>query len=252
VVFLRSIINESTGGPHCEIEVLFRAAGDLPKRLGNLSAALSGQHLLQAKIYPLYAKCDAFYCALTMGQNGASMESVCQSIKEALGNDIISLKHKLVSASESAGRHEPTRYGSLDENGWATLLRSLASNFGTGAFSAICSTGLEMGSSRGIGLAQQNGCEDRFTLLMRGLDTLQGCGWGKYQLFKTGALPHNIEVRVFDNLECKAAMSVPRFENSFVRGYITGLLRSLLSDNIMVREERCIRKGDCYCSYVVE
>ena len=249
---MRSVINDPVGEHYWELEVLFRTAGDLPKRLGRLSDALRGQHLLHAKMYPLYEKCDTFCCAFTLGLRGVSMEGMHHSIREALGKDVVSLKHKLVSQSEFSRSKEPPRYGSLDEAGWAVLLQSLAGNFGTGALSAIHSTGLEIGASKGRELAQLHAREDWFMLLMKGLDALQSSGWGKYQLLKTGTLPHNIEVRIFENLECKAAMSVHPFENSFTRGYITGLLRSLLSDNIMVREERCIRKGDCYCSYVVE
>ncbi len=203
-------------------------------------------------MYPIYEKCDAFCCAFTLGLRGVSMEGMSHSIRDALGKDVISLKHKIISRSEAAEHHELPRHGSLDENGWAVLLHSLAGNFGTGAFSAIHSTGVEIGNSKGKELAQQHAQEDRSMLLMKGLDALQSSGWGKYQLLKTGSLPHNIEIRIFDNLECKAAMSVHPFENSFMRGYIAGLLRSLFNDNIMVREERCIRKGDDYCSYIIE
>lgn len=235
-----------------ELEVLFRTAGDLPKRLGSLSTALKGQHLFHAKMYPLYERCDAFCCAFTLGLHGMSMEGICHSIKNALGKDVISIKHRLISNTLLPAKNGSPRSGSLDETGWGVLFRSLADNFGTGALSALHSTGVEMGGSKAKELTQQHPPEDRSLLLMKGLDALQNNGWGKYQLIKTGPLPHNLEIRVFENLECKAAMSVSQFENSFLRGFFTGLLRSLFSDNIMVREERCIRKGDPYCSYVIE
>ncbi len=246
------MIDNSAIEHYWELEVLFRTAGDLPKRLGSISTALKGQRLLHAKMYPLYEKCDAFYCAFTLGLHGMSMEGISHSVKDALGKDVISIKHKLVSNASLAAHSGSPRCGSLDENGWSVLLHSLADNFGTGALSAIHSTGVEMGASKAKELAQQRPQEDRFMLLMKGLDALQSNGWGKYQLLKTGPLPHSLEIRVFDNLECKAAMSVNQFENSFMRGYFTGLLRSLFSDNIMVREERCIRKGDEYCSFIIE
>ena len=83
----------------------------------------------------------------------------------------------------------------------------------------------------------------------------QMLGYGRLESVKLDDRKREAVVRVYDSFECSLFLGVGEIRAGFARGLIGGWLAARWgvekAENMVVREEKCIAKGDPYCEFRV-
>lgn len=234
-----------------ELEVFFQSRDRMSRNIKKLMGILKDNGIIAARIARLQDKCGAIGCAIILSIKGLTIERIINAVKDAFGKEMVSISSNPIT-SESATSQVPEKtVASLNAESWGILIRSLSETLGTGASASLYSAGMEIGELSAKGLLLSRPKQDRFLLLMECLESFQDSGWGSYHIVKNGSLPYDLEVRIFNCLECRATMAISGYESPFTRGQLTGMVRSLFNENLTAVEKRCIKKGDPYCTFVI-
>jgi len=75
-------------------------------------------------------------------------------------------------------------------------------------------------------------------------------GWGRLEVVQGKAEPFEVVFRLYDSFECKGASSEAP-NSDFMRGYVTGYIKSLFKKNVMCTEVHCVATGHDYCEFLV-
>lgn len=76
-------------------------------------------------------------------------------------------------------------------------------------------------------------------------------GYGKLEILKIDDARREAVVRVYDSFECELFKSTGEIRAGIIRGFVGGWLAARWgvekAEDVIVREEKCIAKGDSYC-----
>ena len=141
----------------------------------------------------------------------------------------------------------------LDVAGLAAMLDWLDRTFETGGHAILFDMGLEAGKSIARGL------ERRFGLFGRQafetfLAMCTAMGFFTYELVGFDAESRQAIVHLFHSFECEPfrERGERRTRSHLLRGMVAGALETVFGCPMMVRETRCVARGDGYCEFVAE
>jgi len=233
------------------LEVLFQSRERISRNIKKLMGVLKDNGIIAARIARLQDKYDAIGCAIILSIKGLTTEGIINAVKDAFGKEMVSISSKPISLESASPQIPEKTAASLDVEAWGILIRSFSETLGTGACTSLYTAGMEIGELRAKGALLSQPKQDRFPLFMECLESFQNSGWGSYQIVKNGSLSYDLEVRIFNCLECRATMAISGYDNSFTRGQLTGMVRCLFNENLTATEKACIKKGDPYCAFII-
>lgn len=234
-----------------ELEVFFQSRERISRNIKKLMGVLKDNGIVAAKIARFQDKCGAVGCAIVLSVKGFTAEGIVNAVKDAFGKEMVSISSKPIAHESAISQIPEKTAASLDAEAWGILIRSFSETLGTGASASLYTAGMEIGELSAKRALLSRPKQDRFLLLMECLESFQNSGWGSYQIVKNGSLPYDLEVRMFNCLECRASMAISGYDSPFTRGQLTGMVRCLFNENLTVTEKACTRKGEPYCAFII-
>ena len=141
----------------------------------------------------------------------------------------------------------------LDVAGVSAMLDWLDRTFETGGHAILFDMGLEAGKSvvrglkRGFGLFGRQAFETFMAMCT-------AMGFFKYELISFDAESRRAVVRLFRSFECEPfrGRGERRTRSHLLRGMVAGALEAVFGCPMMVKETRCVARGDECCEFVAE
>jgi hypothetical protein len=199
-----------------------------------------------------------FYGVLDFSDKSESKAAIEKEIRAHFGNSLVSLEFTNTNIPGLAYNVKgfplvlevigsPVSVTAFTLPFLSYTFRAIYETFGVGGLSIIWLSGREsIESIRPLkNLALDNRQKIEVALIQ-----LQLLGWGTFELVELSA--KNFVVRVYNNFECIATKDLKGYQNSFMRGVMTGLASILADKKGNCVEKRCIRRGDSCCEYSLE
>ena len=141
----------------------------------------------------------------------------------------------------------------FDVAGVAAMLDWLDRTFETGGHAVLFDMGLEAGRYIVRGLERRFGLFGRhaFEVFMAMCTAM---GYFKYELISFDAESRRAIIRLFRSFECEPfrERGERRTRSHMLRGMIAGALEAVFGCPMMVKETRCVARGDDCCEFVAE
>lgn len=134
---------------------------------------------------------------------------------------------------------------------WRTLFQGLIKRFGAGGMTLLWFMGNDAGEGKGLDLIKLKGSLTNVDRIKIALARLQSFGWGVFELVECDEKTNKIVIRVKENFEENAAKDIKGYQNSFLRGFLVGLISLLFNSPCRGIETKCVNKGDPYCEFVI-
>ncbi|MEM4217734.1 MAG: 4-vinyl reductase, partial [Candidatus Methanomethylicaceae archaeon] len=132
-----------------------------------------------------------------------------------------------------------------------TLFQGLIKRFGAGGMTLLWFMGNDAGEGKGLDLVKLKGSLSNVERMKIAFARLQSFGWGIFELVECDDKENRIVIRVRDNFEEMAAKEIKGYQNSFLRGFLVGLISILFNSPCRGIETKCVNKGDPYCEFVI-
>ncbi len=140
----------------------------------------------------------------------------------------------------------------LPETALRGLITVLLSNWGDlAASTSIRKLGRNIGENLYEKLSSYVAGDDYDTLSEIFIRSLQAMGIGIVEILSNTASDGEVIFRIYDNIECRNYGHTGKPMSSLVKGIIEGFYRRLWEKRVVVREEKCLAKGDKYCEFNV-
>ncbi len=134
---------------------------------------------------------------------------------------------------------------------WRTLFQGLIKRFGAGGMTLLWFMGNDAGEGKGLDLIKLKGSLTNVDRIKIALARLQSFGWGVFELVECDEKANKIVIRVKENFEENATKDIKGYQNSFLRGFLVGLMSVLFNSPCRGIETKCVNKGDPYCEFVI-
>jgi predicted hydrocarbon binding protein len=134
---------------------------------------------------------------------------------------------------------------------WKTLFQGLIKRFGAGGMTLLWFMGNDAGEGKGLDLLKLKGSLNNAEKIKIAFARLQSFGWGIFELAECDDKNNRIVIRVGENFEEIAAKEIKGYQNSFLRGFLVGLISVLFNSPCRGIETKCVNKGDPYCEFVI-
>ncbi|MEM3485739.1 MAG: hypothetical protein QXI12_08965, partial [Candidatus Methanomethyliaceae archaeon] len=112
----------------------------------------------------------------------------------------------------------------LSVHTWKTLFQGLIKRFGAGGMTLLWFMGNDAGEGKGLDLVKLKGALSNVERMKIAFARLQSFGWGIFELVECDDKENRIVIRVRDNFEEMAAKEIKGYQNSFLRGFLVGLI----------------------------
>lgn len=130
------------------------------------------------------------------------------------------------------------------------MLTAMRRQFGTGGNVMLYQEGLFYGKDEvadyikrlGFGFARSN--------LKDVLMVYQALGWFKLEGVDQNEQDRTVTIRTSGSFECEGAKSLGPYSH-FMRGCLSGGLTTILGEEMLCKETKCIAAGDQYCEFVL-
>jgi predicted hydrocarbon binding protein len=139
----------------------------------------------------------------------------------------------------------------LSTSAWKTLFEGLTKRFGSGGMVIMWFMGNDAGEGKAKVLLNLNGKLTNVERIKIALARLQSFGWGKFELVECDDRGKRVVIRVQDNFEDILTKDLKDYQNSFLRGFLVGLICTLFNKACRGMETKCINKGDPYCEFLI-
>jgi predicted hydrocarbon binding protein len=133
---------------------------------------------------------------------------------------------------------------------WKTLIMGMIKRFGTGASIILWYMGNDAGEGKGKLLLPLKGISNKDMVKM-GLARLQSLGWGRFDLIECDEQGKTVIIRVHDNFEEMVTKELLDYQNSFLKGFLVGLVSIIFGKGCRAMETMCVNKGDPYCEFTL-
>lgn len=134
---------------------------------------------------------------------------------------------------------------------WKKLFQGLMKRFGAGGLTLLWFMGNDAGEGSGLSLLKLKGPLINVDRVKIALARLQSFGWGLFELVECDEMNNKIIIRVHENFEEIATKEINGYQNSFLRGFLVGLVSTLFNTPCRGIETKCINKGDLYCEFKI-
>ena len=138
----------------------------------------------------------------------------------------------------------------LTASTWKTLIMGIVKRYGVGASVILWYMGNDAGEGKArimMGLQGLSNVE----MVKIGLARLQSLGWGRFDLIECDELGKRVVIRVFDNFEEMITKELLDYQNSFLKGFLVGLISTIFGKACRGIEVKCVNKGDPYCEFLL-
>lgn len=135
----------------------------------------------------------------------------------------------------------------------ANMIKRLCDVFGLGGATILYEMGMELGETVVKKTKERYNIKEEVEILKVILIERIAKGWGLPEIEEFNKDKSLAIIKVHELFECipfKGMRNEPC--SYFFKGYLTGILKSLLNKEIEVIEEKCIAKGDPYCLFVAK
>ena len=143
----------------------------------------------------------------------------------------------------------------LDVCSVGAMLDWIDRTFGTGGHVILFDMGKEAGTIVTRVLKERYGLSGR-QLLEAFLALCTSMGWFRYEIVSLSPEGSESTVRLYDSYECSylTQQTGPsgRPRSHLVRGVLAGVFEVAFGREVVVREVKCVAKGDPYCEFVVK
>ncbi|MGQ9759917.1 MAG: V4R domain-containing protein [Candidatus Methanomethylicaceae archaeon] len=136
-------------------------------------------------------------------------------------------------------------------NTWKMLFQGLMKRFGADGLTLLWFMGNDAGEGNGIELLKLKGTLTNVDRIKIAFARLQSFGWGRFELVECDDKANRIIIRVYDNFEESATKEIKGYQNSFLRGFLVGLISLLFNSPCRGIETSCINKGDPCCEFMI-
>ncbi len=134
---------------------------------------------------------------------------------------------------------------------WKMLFQGLMKRFGAGGLTLLWFMGNDAGEGEGLDLLKLKGSLTNIDRMKMALARLQSLGWGRFEFVECDDLAGRIVIRAHENFEENVAKEIKGHQNSFLRGFLVGLISVLFNRPCRGVETKCINKGDPYCEFMI-
>jgi len=187
-------------------------------------------------------------------------EDLTEEIKEAIGDSLIYLEFVETNVSGFIYNvkgfplvfnhaNEPMPVTAVTHSTWKTFFSGMVKRFGSGGMVMLWFMGNDAGEAEGMEAKILSGKLTVKARLNISLAKLQALGWGRFELAECDE--GRVIIRVFENFEDIVTKGLANYRNTFLRGFLVGLVSVFFNKACRGVELKCINRGDPYCEFMI-
>jgi len=142
---------------------------------------------------------------------------------------------------------EKLRAAAMCFMGWRCFFSALYNKWGDSAMSVYHMVGKELGEAHGRKMNEHMPSTSVKEKVSATLYALQAQGWGRFRIFSYRGSSMSISIK--DNFECTSTKTIPGYRNSFIRGFLEGIMNELAGKTFTCEESKCIKAGSSVCQF---